>query len=113
MAQPNETETFENESKRIRNLTTPAQEEYEQRVFRFTKQLSDIKRDIDEVGTCFDSSKDDLSSLSSIKEFVKSCEKAYMELSNKFLAYLKSVRSYESENEESSHRLIRETTLCN
>jgi hypothetical protein len=49
--------------------------------------------------------------LSSIKDLIGSCQKAYLELSDKFIVYLKTVRSFDSENEESSHKLIRETVV--
>lgn len=39
------TETFE--TKRVRTLTAPAQEEYERRVIKFTTDLRSIKNDLD------------------------------------------------------------------
>ena len=100
------------DSKRVRNLTTPAQEEYERRVAKFTKDLMDIKSEMDAGVAHLEDIKDDPNSLKSLKEFVMACAKTYEQLSSKFTTYLSDIRTYDSELERSSHGLIKETVKC-
>ncbi|XP_078329283.1 uncharacterized protein LOC144624026 [Crassostrea virginica] len=100
------------DSKRVRNLTTPAQEEYERRVAKFTKDLMDIKSEMDASVAHLEDIKDDPNSLKSVQEFVMACAKTYEQLSSKFTTYLSDIRTYDSELERSSHGLIKETVKC-
>lgn len=69
------TETFE--TKRVRTLTTPAQEEYERRVTKFTTDLRSIKNDLDACAAHVDEVRNDPDSLKSVRELIQSCETAY------------------------------------
>lgn len=104
------TETFE--TKRVRTLTTPAQEEYERRVIKFTTDLRSIKNDLDAGAAHVDEVRNDPDSLKSVRELIQSCETAYRELSGKFVDFLRATRTYDSENEEASQYVIFRTVLC-
>lgn len=75
------TETFE--TKRVRTLTAPAQEEYE-RVIKFTTNLRNIKNDLDAGAADVDEVRNDPHSLKSIRELIQSCEIVYRELLESF-----------------------------
>lgn len=79
------TETFE--TKRVRTLTAPAQEEYERRVNKFTTGLRSIKNDLDACAAHVDEVRNDPDSLKSVRELIQSCETAYRELSGKFVDF--------------------------
>lgn len=103
------TKTFE--TRRVRTLTAPAQEEYERRVIKFTTDLRSIKNDLDAGVAHVDEVRNDPDYLKSVRELIQSCETAYRELSGKFLDYLRATRTYYSENEEASHHIIFRTVL--
>lgn len=83
------------ETKRVRTLPAPAQEEYERRVIKFTTNLRIIKNDLDASAAQVDEVRNDF--LKSVTELIQSCEIAYSELSGKFVDYLKATRTYDSE----------------
>lgn len=73
------TETFE--TRRVRTLTAPAEEEYERSVIKFTTEFRSIKNDLDAGAAHVDEVRNDPDSLKSVRELIQSCEAADRELS--------------------------------
>ncbi|KAK3088641.1 hypothetical protein FSP39_021780 [Pinctada imbricata] len=92
---------------RFRKLTLPAQEEYNARVNKYNHDLSIVTGEIDAAISHIDNFQHDKSSLGSLQKLILSCQESYDDLSEKFIDYLKSMRTVESSDEEGRHSRIR------
>lgn len=98
-------------STRMRNLTTPGQEDYEAQVDTFQQKLNSIKSEWRECFEEIERSSSDIKTLKSIDDLLVKGFETYQKTSNAFWDFLRTVRTEQSANELASHLLIKETLL--